>query len=524
MRPGPACALWLALAASAAPARGDDDADRWAAAAVRAASTDPAVRARALEDARVASDLRALDVPVRAAAAAKRDRDRAAAQLATLESDADEAWAARDREVRAFDRLKDPDAAREDAHRRRLSALRDRTEGLEVAADTTSLEVADREEELDTARRVASAVLARVPPDEVADGVARLRAAWVADARAEPEDRVRFVEAIERVRAPGVSEALAALARDARLDARVRAAALDARAARRDEGVLDEAVAATADPSWVVAAAALDVLRTLHEPAAIEPLIAFLRREDLGRLREDAWRALRSLTGERHGPYAEPWAAWWAEHARDFEPPRRPASLAELAAPDSGATFYGITTFSTRIVFTLDVSGSMAEPLRRGAADGARRIDSARREALGALDFLDERGRFGVVLFDRGVRRFAGGLVRADADSRRRAKTWLFEREPRGETNLLDALREAFRMASGLDGAAPPLAGADTVFLLSDGLPTAGGVRSPERIVESVRRWNRSARLVVHCVALGGQDGGLLADIAAATGGRYVRR
>ena len=168
MRPGPACALWLALAASAAPARGDDDADRWAAAAVRAASTDPAVRARALEDARVASDLRALDVPVRAAAAAKRDRDRAAAQLATLESDADEAWAARDREVRAFDRLKDPDAAREDAHRRRLAALRDRTEGLEVAADTTSLEVADREEELDTARRVASAVLARVPPDEVA--------------------------------------------------------------------------------------------------------------------------------------------------------------------------------------------------------------------------------------------------------------------------------------------------------------------------------------------------------------------
>jgi hypothetical protein len=377
---------------------------------------------------------------------------------------------------------------------------------------------------METVRRVASSILARVEPDDVEPAIRRLASAWLRAADATAEDRVRFVEAIEHTRSPAAAAALREVVLDARLDPRPRAAALDARAARRDDGTLEDAVAALGDAAFTVRASAVDALRVLHEREAIEPLIALLGRTDLGRLREDVWRALRSLTGESHGPYQEPWAAWWAESKARFEPPRRPASLASLVAPASGMTFYGITTFSDRVVFVLDTSGSMAEVSKTSGKTVARKVDVARSELFAALDTLGEGARFGVVLFDRAARRMGPSLFRADPPSRERAHAWVSSREPRGETNLGDALREAFRLAAGLDGTLPALGGADTVFLLTDGRPTAGGLRSPDRLVEAVRRWNRSARLVIHCVAVGDAETELLVRLSAMTGGQFVRR
>ena len=62
------------------------------------------------------------------------------------------------------------------------------------------------------------------------------------------------------------------------------------------------------------------------------------------------------------------------------------------------------------------------------------------------------------------------------------------------------------------------------MFLLTDGHPTAGLVEDPARLLEEVRRWERTARATVHCVGLGDHDADLLAGVAAATGGRYVAR
>ncbi len=104
---------------------------------------------------------------------------------------------------------------------------------------------------------------------------------------------------------------------------------------------------------------------------AIDPLIAMLGRDDLGRLREDAHRALRSLTGQPHGPYQQPWKDWWADAKAGFTMPPTPADAMTLSAPDKGVTFYGITTFSDRIVFVLDVSGSMLDPARAEGTTGA---------------------------------------------------------------------------------------------------------------------------------------------------------
>src|SRR5207247_883945 len=106
-------------------------------------------------------------------------------------------------------------------------------------------------------------------------------------------------------------------------DPRLRMAALDGLARRGDAvdpaGAVDAArtladatVLLDATP-WPLQAAAIDALRLLHRKEAIEPLIAFLGKDGIGRLREDAHRALKSLTGEAHGPYRQPWQDWWAD-------------------------------------------------------------------------------------------------------------------------------------------------------------------------------------------------------------------
>jgi Mg-chelatase subunit ChlD len=78
-----------------------------------------------------------------------------------------------------------------------------------------------------------------------------------------------------------------------------------------------------------------------------------------------------------------------------------------------------------------------------------------------------------------------------------------------GGTNIFDALERAF--------ADPKV---DTIYLLTDGQPSAGRVRATDDILEEVRRWNRTRQIVVHCIGLG-IDSDLLKRLAKETGGSY---
>ena len=299
-------------------------------------------------------------------------------------------------------------------------------------------------------------------------------------------------------------------------DGRVRCAALALRADRRDPETLGDAIALLAAPSWPLVKSAVEALRTLHAPEAIPPLIETLRREDLGALRSDVHAALRSLTGETHGPYAEPWAAWWAAERAAFEMPRRPLPASVIFAPPTGVTFYGITTFSRRVCFAIDASGSMAEvdAAARGRDGAETKLAVARREALAALDVLDDGSRFAVLLFRRGIESLPGGVLRADAGTRAQARRFLAAAEPDDVTNLHDALAEAFALAGATGpvlGTEPPI---DTVYLLTDGHPSSGPVTDPEGILAAVRAWHRAVPLVVHCVGVGDHDADLLRGIA----------
>ncbi|MBL9085506.1 MAG: VWA domain-containing protein [Planctomycetia bacterium] len=380
----------------------------------------------------------------------------------------------------------------------------------------------------------AGAVLDALPDDVANAQLAQIAAAWTGP-KSTADDQVRWVDLLAAVPGHGSGKALRELALAPDKDVRMRTAALGAAAARREAGVVQDAISLLAEPAdrWVVAAAAVDVLRRLHAREAIEPLIAMLGRDDLGRLREDAHRALRSLTAQTHGPYQQPWKDWWTDAKAGFTMPPTPADAVSLSAPDKGVTFYGITTFSDRIVFVLDVSGSMLDPARAegttgaGAADG-RKIDLARKELYAALAMLDDKKTFDCIFFGHRVVRLLGQMTQAAAPVVERARRFAGELEPTGGTNIHDALEAAFRAAGVPVGQAvtgPTNLVADTIFFMTDGTPTAGKLTDPARILESVAEWNRTAHLTIHTVAVGDEcDAKFLEQLARDNGGRFVKR
>jgi hypothetical protein len=310
-------------------------------------------------------------------------------------------------------------------------------------------------------------------------------------------------------------------AKDGSLAPRVRAAAVANLSSVNDDSlpqaVLDYLTLGA--ESFPLVRASIAAATKAHRREAIEPLIAFLGREDIGVLRTDAHEALQSLTGEKHGPYRQPWADWWKQAQGAFRMPDKPVERDRAQPAGKGVTFYGITTFSDRILFVLDVSGSMDKPDAKDKPQPDR-LTVAKKELLGAVFNVDDGHRFNVLLFNHEVLPWQPAMVVANEDQRRKAKAWIEARQPTGGTNIHDALEAAFGIALRATG--EPLV--DTVFFLTDGTPTAGKIRDPKSILEAVKDWNRSAHLTLHCIAVGEADHEFLKALAVLGNGQFLQR
>jgi hypothetical protein len=368
-------------------------------------------------------------------------------------------------------------------------------------------------------------LLQGLPADVLGPTLTRIESAWLGP-KATVGDRIRWIETLTRVTSAPASSRLSAAARDEALDPRVRAAALEARVTRRDEGALEDALLLLGGTDFVMRAAATEALRSLHAKGAIEPLIALLAKEDLGELRTRVHLTLRSLTAQPHGPYEQPWREWWQTARATFVMPERPAESSLFRPPEKGLTFYGITTFSDRILFVLDVSGSMLDPAHVGATGkraDERKIDVLRKELAGTIEMLDEKKRFNLLLFNHRVIRYQAGALTGDRANRDAAKRWALGIEPSSGTNIHDSLEVAFRLA-GTDGKGYQTV-FDTIYYMTDGTPTAGKLQKPDEILAAVAEWNRVAHVTVHCIAVGDSaDEKFLQALAAANYGQYVKR
>jgi hypothetical protein len=419
-----------------------------------------------------------------------------------------------------------------------IEAFNKKARKVQARVDGANARLRDLSIEALQSKAIAGAAVAAVAavveahPADAATGLLERLAATLAGPKATALDRLRRIDVLALVFVVPTGPTLreAAMATDG--DVRVRTAALTAGVVRQEAGVVEDCVRLLDAPkeAWPLVAAAIDGLRRLHKREAIEPLIAFLSRGEIGRLREDGERALTSLTGQKLGPYGSSWAGWWNEAKGSFAMPEKPTDAVTLGAPEKGVTFYGITSFSDHVLFVLDVSGSMlvpAHPDASGKRAEERKIDLARKELQTALVMLDPAKTFDVIFFSHRVVRFLGAMTSATPPTVERTRRFAAELEPTGGTNIHDALEAAFA-AAGVTSAVTtgkPTLLADTIFFMTDGTPTAGKMQDPERILAAVREWNRTARLTIHAIAVGDEcDLKFLETLARENGGRFVHR
>lgn len=240
------------------------------------------------------------------------------------------------------------------------------------------------------------------------------------------------------------------------------------------------------DPSTCVrrAAAAASAEAKLEEVAP--DLIELLAQDPRLRTREAARQALKKLSDRDFGHDAGAWREWWRT--------RGEGATGETERKITFAQYYGVSVQSDRVLFVVDVSGSMSWPWRKEP----KRIDVARKELVRVIRELRPDSLFNVILFSTKVRAWQKGEVPADPRHVEAALAWVERnvRDPEGDTYAFDALEEAFARNPEFD----------TICLLSDGAPSGGPYVSPEGILASVTAWNRYRGAVVHTIGLTLED------------------
>lgn len=226
--------------------------------------------------------------------------------------------------------------------------------------------------------------------------------------------------------------------------------------------------------------AVISGLISARQPEAVEALVGMLGELN-GEARGDVITYLTAISGEQHGTNAEEWARWWAACRDSF---RHPGTLdlrnARLSAAGESDTYYDIPVYADRIVFVIDVSGSMEGP----------RMEAARRELLAAIDGLPPTTCFSVVAYNSVADVWRKTLVPADAANKHAASQYVATLVPGGKTASFDALDAAF------------VFDAEAIFFLSDGEPTAGRIIEPAAIVRFVTDANRIRRLSVYTIGV----------------------
>jgi len=285
-------------------------------------------------------------------------------------------------------------------------------------------------------------------------------------------------------------------------DWRVRAAAAEALGSTGAAESVEPLVSLLHDEKhWQVQIACLRALGISRQAAAVGILIERLDQLE-GRLAHEAGRALSTLTGMSLGHRTSSWTRWWADHREGFEPPSPElAQWADVEEPSETYAFYGIPVFSNRLAFVLDVSGSMGGP----------KLERLKKELEVIIERLPDHAKLNMVFFETNVHPWRRRLQPLTAENREAAREEVRECRAEGATNLWEGLLEAFEDEE-----------VDTIYLLSDGEPTAGAVTNLASICKEIGSINRYRRVAIHVVLIGLKSRHLR-RLALESGGTYVQ-
>ncbi len=201
-----------------------------------------------------------------------------------------------------------------------------------------------------------------------------------------------------------------------------------------------------------------------------------------GEAKADAMEHLAQVTGQIFGMDAAAWGRWWSEAGDAFEYPStsRHAPYRTVATESHSGSYYGMPLFAERLVFVLDISGSMQ----------GGRIMAAQRELVRAIDGLPGHVHFGVVVFNGEVGCWQKKLVPADDKAKKAAAVYVSRQMPHSNTASYDALEVALQFDT------------EAIYFLSDGAPTSGKILAPVDIVAAISRLNKTRRISIYTIGI----------------------
>lgn len=376
------------------------------------------------------------------------------------------------------------------------------------------------------------------------------------------ELRVRAVNAMAAGAALELVPTLIGLLRDAEPNVRIAAANAIGEALRphvdetegkqpdaatlqiRDQAIEQLTAILVKDTVWQVRSAAAFSLAVMRCKPVVPALIKGLEAE-LNR-KKDPWamdvrlhKLLEGLTGRSvvRGSVA-PWKQFWSDEGETFAVRPKPKPGEGPPQADKYEKFFDLEVESDRVLFVLDFSGSMAEPaaIKEGTGTGAAQTGISTTKAelvvaeIGKLILsLPDGALVNFVVFGDEVRiwRQQGGrpsLVKLDDESRDDLLgNFLANLRPSGSTNLHDALDRALEFGDRGLYDKYYAAGFDTLYVISDGAPTAGPVTDKDEIRRRVRERNGLRKITIHCITFGEQnDTDFLRTMAEENGGRHI--
>lgn len=384
-------------------------------------------------------------------------------------------------------------------------------EGLYPAVefDTARMLVAHIKNEVDRAKKdVASEIQVAYPVLEASVDVLRKisqpKAVEYLLKNAQDEKtawRVRFhvIQALAAVNKPEVITALVKLVDDPNVPVKIAAfnalAELKAPdAANRACQLLNE------DVTWEVKIAAVKYIEMIISAELFEPLVNVLQDYSLeGCVRLELVNLLKQATGQDLGILGKPWLDWWNKKKAGENPAPQPASNETISIIPT--LYYGITVTSTRMIFIVDISDSMAQKakydedhyskrdeseshLKRVLTDASplakaqtqsqkpeekpanpeqvnrvkalkkeldarpvvNRLDAARKELVNAIYHLDPGVEFSIIFFDAQQRVWKDTLVPANLENKIAALDYINQKFGMGGgTGFYDAIELAYK-------------------------------------------------------------------------------
>lgn len=258
--------------------------------------------------------------------------------------------------------------------------------------------------------------------------------------------------------------------------------------------------------AWELRSLSYRYLTKCRDVTSIPMLIDRYGREE-GRLAYELDKALFVHTGTKCWN-AQNWNKWWRANNVGFALPH-PESVKGGGSTTGGQTisYYDIPLVSARIAFIVDHSGSMGAKV--GTDQKRNRLMAAKEQLRQVIGALPKTHKVNMIPFQTKVGRVWRELKVLNGGNRKELLEEIEKVKLGGGTNTYGALMAAMEDPE-----------VDTIYLLTDGVPTAGEITDSEEILDAVLRQNRTRQIVIHCISIG-MKSELLMDLAALTGGQY---